>query len=162
MISLAKLEDIPIIRKIAYETWPVAYGEILSAEQIQHMLSNFYSTDVLTSEIEKGLEILLYKAHEEYVGYAGFQINHQLPKTAHLHKLYVLPRMQGKFIGHQLLNDVMMRCKNAGCETLSLNVNRFNKAKTFYEKFGFKIIETVDIEIGNGYLMEDFMMQKVL
>jgi hypothetical protein len=38
-------------------------------------------------------------------------------------------------------------------------VNRYNKAKDFYEKAGFKIIETVDIEIGNGFYMNDYVME---
>ena len=43
-----------------------------------------------------------------------------------------------------------------------LNVNRFNKALSFYERMGFKVIDEVNIEIGNGYLMEDYVMEKQL
>ena len=47
-------------------------------------------------------------------------------------------------------------------KTLSLNVNRFNSALTFYEKIGFKIIDEVNVDIGNGYFMEDYIMEKQL
>ena len=43
-----------------------------------------------------------------------------------------------------------------------LNVNRFNKALSFYERMGFKVIDEVNIEIGNGYLMEDYVMEKTI
>ncbi len=162
MISIATIKDLPIIQSLAKQTWPETYGEILSAAQVEYMLEKFYSINALEQNLKSGHILLLYRAHNEYEGFAGFEINDEFPKTAHLHKLYVLPKMQGKFIGHQLLNDVMMRCKNADCKTLSLNVNRFNKAKTFYEKFGFRNIKNVDIEIGNGYLMEDFILEKVI
>lgn len=45
---------------------------------------------------------------------------------------------------------------------LELNVNRQNKARIFYEKFGFVIVEEKDIPIGNGYFMNDYVMQKVI
>ena len=45
---------------------------------------------------------------------------------------------------------------------LTLNVNRFNKAIDFYLKNGFKIIKEENIEIGNGFLMEDYVMEKIL
>jgi hypothetical protein len=45
---------------------------------------------------------------------------------------------------------------------LSLNVNRFYKACAFYHKKGSEIIKEVDIEIGHGYLMEDYVTEKRL
>ena len=45
---------------------------------------------------------------------------------------------------------------------IELNVNRFNKAIYFYQKNQFEIVEEVDIEIGNGYLMEDYVMKRNL
>jgi len=38
-------------------------------------------------------------------------------------------------------------------------VNRYNKAKDFYEKAGFIIKETADIEIGGGFFMNDYVME---
>jgi ribosomal protein S18 acetylase RimI-like enzyme len=50
--------------------------------------------------------------------------------------------------------------KNA--KALQLQVNRFNKAKEFYEKLGFTVIKTADFDIGNGYFMNDYVMEKKL
>ena len=43
-----------------------------------------------------------------------------------------------------------------------LNVNRYNKATDFYIKLGFEISYEEDIDIGNGFLMEDYVMKKRL
>ena len=52
------------------------------------------------------------------------------------------------------------RAKSFKNDVLFLNVNRFNKAQYFYKKLGFEVAYEEDIEIGNGYLMEDFVMEK--
>jgi ribosomal protein S18 acetylase RimI-like enzyme len=48
-------------------------------------------------------------------------------------------------------------------ECFSLTVNRQNfKAINFYFKNGFVIDEVADFEIGNGFVMNDFVMKKEL
>ena len=69
-------------------------------------------------------------------------------------KLYVLPEAHGKGLGKLLMNEVRNKAMEAGADSLELNVNRYNNAKDFYEKIGFVVKETVDIEIGNGFLYE--------
>ncbi len=160
-ISEAVPEDFGSIQHIAYKTWPVAYGAILSAEQLDFMLNKFYSVESLTANIVAGHTFLLAKVSSEVVGFAGYEINYK-PQTTHVHKLYVIPEMQGRNIGEKLLTSVQSIALQSDQLAVSLNVNRFNKAITFYEKLGYSIAESVDIEIGNGYLMEDFIMKKAI
>ncbi|RZL05186.1 MAG: GNAT family N-acetyltransferase, partial [Pedobacter sp.] len=79
-----------------------------------------------------------------------------------LHKLYVLPEMHGKGIGKILMNEVLNQVKRLGGRALHLNVNKKNKAKTFYEKAGFEIKEAVNLDIGNGFFMDDYVMEMKL
>ena len=76
-----------------------------------------------------------------------------------LHKIYALPDQQGKGIGKFIINYISGEIKPIGATALQLNVNRYNKAKGFYEKLGFKVIGEEDIDIGNGYLMNDYIME---
>ena len=71
-----------------------------------------------------------------------------------------MPETQGKGFGIQFINEIEKRAQEANNKLLFLNVNRFNKAQYFYKKLGFEIAYEEDIEIGNGYLMEDFVMEK--
>ncbi len=79
-----------------------------------------------------------------------------------LHKIYVLPEKQGKGIGRGLIAYVISRIHPLGATKLELNVNRHNKAKDFYIRLGFQVIREEDIAIGEGYFMNDYVMEKFL
>jgi len=79
-----------------------------------------------------------------------------------LHKIYLSPSLQGKGIGRFLLEEMEKKAKTLGAEKLFLNVNRFNKAIHFYQRHGYNILREEDIDIGNGYFMNDYVMQKNL
>ena len=158
----ANTSQLPLIAQLAYAIWPVAYGEILSKEQLTYMLSKFYSVEALTEQLEKRNHVfLLIEENERFVGFASYESNIENHKTK-IHKIYVLPETQGKGFGVQLINEIETRAKKSQNDILFLNVNRFNKAQYFYKKLGFEIAFEEDIEIGNGYLMEDFVMEKKL
>ena len=67
--------------------------------------------------------------------------------------------MHGKGVGKILMNEVVNLTSKEGGQSLQLNVNRNNKAKDFYLKAGFNIKETVDLDIGNGFFMNDYVME---
>lgn len=158
----ANTSQLPLIAQLAYAIWPVAYGEILSKEQLTYMLGKFYSLEALTDQLEKRNHVfLLIEENERFVGFASYESNIENHKTK-IHKIYVLPETQGKGFGVQLINEIETRAKKSQNDILFLNVNRFNKAQYFYKKLGFEIAFEEDIEIGNGYLMEDFVMEKKL
>ena len=158
----AKEEDLLTIRSLAEHTWPTAYGDIISAEQISFMLDKMYNKGELLEQMRNGHHFILASELKEDVGFAGFSALNLEAKTFKLHKLYVLPKMHGKGVGKILMNEVVSLVKAQGGEFLQLNVNRDNKAKDFYEKAGFKIKETVDLDIGNGFYMNDYVMEKEL
>jgi ribosomal protein S18 acetylase RimI-like enzyme len=158
-ISVATKNQLPIIQELTYKIWPVAYGEILSNEQLDYMLHKFYETSYLESQIDNGQVFLLAEENGIHYGFASYELNCNNSNKTKIHKLYVLPETQGKGLGKQLVVYIKGIAKEHQNEAVFLNVNRFNKALSFYEKLGFTNIETIDIEIGNGYLMEDYIME---
>ncbi len=84
------------------------------------------------------------------------------PQTYKLHKIYVLPSQQGKGSGKFIIDQLTNAMKIKGASALQLNVNRNNPAKSFYEKIGFAVIKEEDIDIGSGYFMNDYVMEKKL
>lgn len=164
MISIIKatVADLKIINEIAHRTWPLTYGEILSQAQLEYMLDAFYSESALLANIENGHEFILAKENDICLGFASFEHHYQNKKATKIHKIYILPETQGKGIGKLLIDSIAQFAKKNNSNSLLLNVNRFNKALTFYQKLGFEIIEVIDIELEHGYLMEDYVMEKIL
>ena len=96
---------------------------------------------------------------EEPIGFASWSPAAG-PGVYKLHKLYVLPGRQGKGLGKAILEFISEDIAPLGARVLKLNVNRHNKARRFYEKLGFTVIGEEDIDIGNNYFMNDYVMEK--
>lgn len=160
---LAKV-DLQIVQAIAHRTWPNTFGEILSPAQISYMLKMMYDLSVLEAQSDKGHTFLLIEEDGQEMGFAGFELNYYAegPK-AKLHKIYLLPASQGKGMGKKLILDVARRAKEAGQQSLLLNVNKYNqKAIEFYQYIGFVEIYKEVIDIGHGYVMDDVVMELAL
>jgi ribosomal protein S18 acetylase RimI-like enzyme len=163
MILEANLNDIKNIQKIAYQTWPITYGSILSEEQLKYMLDLVYSDKALTNEFEKQQQLFyIISENDQILGFIGIEHHYKNNPTTRIHKIYLLPETQGKGYGKTTIEAIEKMALENNSEALSLNVNRFNSALGFYKKIGFEIIDEVNIDIGNGYLMEDYVMEKKL
>jgi diamine N-acetyltransferase len=162
IIRKATVNDVEAIRSIADKTWLNAYSTILEKEQLDYMLGTIYSTENLTNQIKHNTQTyLLLIEDEKTVAFGAYSPREEDPEIYKLHKLYCLPETQGKGYGKILLNEVISQTIQAGKHTLDLNVNRYNKAKTFYKKMGFQVAYEEDIPIGK-YWMNDFVMRKEL
>ncbi|UOQ76293.1 GNAT family N-acetyltransferase [Hymenobacter sp. 5516J-16] len=160
-IQSATLADIPTIIGLAEATWEPTYRFIISREQIDYMYRVIYTPASLERQMtEQGHTFLLVYVDGEASGYASFsaQPGEGLYK---LHKIYVLPSAQGQGLGQQLVQAVEQTVREAGGQTLELNVNRHNPALAFYERLGFQLHREEDIAIG-PYWMNDYVMRKEL
>lgn len=161
MITLrkAKEDDIEIIMDIAAATWPSTYLDIIGQAQIDYMLDKMYNKGELLKQFMEGHIFLIAEEGENQFGFAGYSIIGHDARIYKLHKLYVLPSAHGKGVGKILINEVFNQVKDAGGSALQLNVNKHNKAKDFYLKGGFTIKESVKLAIGEGYFMDDYVME---
>ena len=157
-LKLASAEELPVVRSIALRTWPTAYGNILSSEQLQYMLELMYSTEALSRQLEQGHDFVLIGSEGEWQGFASYEHGTKGGSTSRLHKLYVLPDSQGQGLGKALLRWVIAKAIEHGSQTLELNVNRFNKALHFYKAEGFRIVHDEVIDIGSGFVMDDHVL----
>lgn len=150
--------DINTIGYLAQQIWPDTYGKILSQEQLTYMLDLFYNPTALLRQMQEDKhQFIIVEQEEEAIGFAAW--GPAQPGMAKLHKLYVAPATQGKGLGRLMLDFIYNALREEGVSRLRLNVNRHNKAQRFYEKLGFAVIGEEDIDIGNGYYMNDFIME---
>lgn len=157
-VRRAGAPEIPIIQSLAHEVWPATYQSILEPAQINYMMDQMYSTSSLKQQIEVGHEFVIIYDDNEPVGFASFS---RLQKdTYKIHKLYVLANQQGKGTGRFAIERIAGAMLKEGATRMQLNVNRNNTAKGFYEKLGFAVIGEENIDIGHGYFMDDFIMEK--
>jgi len=159
-IRLATVEDIPTIAEIASITWAVAYKDILSEEQREYMLKMMYSFESLNQQMKNEQTFLIAELSQKVVGFLSYELAYIKSNGMKIHKYYVLPEVQGKGVGSALLQKAEQIATKNTIEFITLNVNRYNLTIQHYLSKGFVIIKSEDISIGNGYLMEDFVMQK--
>ena len=160
LLKKAMEADLPTIQHIANVTWGPTYTHIIGQDQVDYMLEKMYNTGVLLEQLAQGHKFLIAEQGSKNVGFASYSRDEG--NAFHMHKLYVLPEVQGQGVGKFLMNEVVNKVRMEGGKYLRLNVNRNNKAKGFYESAGFKIKESVDIEIGNGFQMNDYIMEKTI
>ncbi|UAY50805.1 GNAT family N-acetyltransferase [Ferruginibacter albus] len=160
MITIKKVDvsAIPIIIQLANLIWPLTYKDILTEEQIAYMMNLFYSEQSLKNQMERGHQFILALKDGIPVAYSSYFSKNK--KTIHLQKIYVMPDLQGHGIGQLLLGHIINDIEPFGYQAMTLNVNRYNKAVDFYKRIGFEILKEEDIDIGNGYFMNDYVMQK--
>ena len=174
-IVRATHDDIPLIERLARLTWPATFRDILSTDQIEYMLGMMYAPAALRKQMDRGHIFHLVLASDapgagtyagtgsryRAVGYVSHEPDY-LQETTKIHKLYVLPGAQGKGYGRALIRKVETEARRADQRKLRLDVNFQNKAVDFYERLGFEKIARHDTDIGNGFLMEDWQMEKKL
>lgn len=161
-IRTATVDDIPLINQLGEQAFYPTYLPFISAAQVAYMFHKMYDADALLQQM-KGRGDLFFIASENGLdlGFAAFQINYHQGETK-LHKLYVLPQFQSKSVGMILLHAVEGHARRCGQESLLLNVNRYNKAVGFYNHLGYSVFKEEDIDIGQGYFMNDYEMKKSL
>jgi ribosomal protein S18 acetylase RimI-like enzyme len=159
-IRNATLKDIPLIRDLTFKVWPQTYSAILTREQIDYMLELIYSEASLQKQMNDNHHFIIVHEGDSPVGFASY--SETKPQIYKLHKIYVIHNQQGKGTGRFVIDQIITNIKALGAKRLQLNVNRNNKAKDFYEKLGFTAIGEEDIDIGNGYFMNDYIMEKEL
>ncbi|MDR1896447.1 MAG: GNAT family N-acetyltransferase [Prevotellaceae bacterium] len=160
-IRNATLDDIPLINSLARIAWPATYSNMLSKEQLNYMFEMMYSLDSLKIQMtEKKHNYFILFDDDTPHGYISIHIVDG--EILYLEKIYVLPESQGKGYGELLLKKAEEFALSHSLYKIRLNMNRENKSRYFYEHLGFKIIGERDFHIGQGFYMNDYILEKSL
>lgn len=152
------------VQKIAYVAWPHTFADTLTPSQIDYMMNWMYDLEALETQVlDKNHIFLLAEEDGKYVGFCSYELNCLNSGKVKVHKIYLLPEVQRKGIGKQLISEVGLIAHKHGYEFVYLNVNRFNlKAIQAYLAMGFYESRREVIEIGNGFVMDDIVMEMKL
>lgn len=159
--TITEKKDLAAIRAIADEIWPETFAAILSPEQIRYMMNMMYAPDVMADELAHGYTFVLVRIHGQDAGY--IVCSPCCEQVMKIHKLYLLSRYHGEGIGQQMLAEAQRIARSRGFKRVRLNVNKKNiKAIRAYGRNGFTTVEAVKNPIGNGFYMDDYVMEKEL
>jgi len=153
-------EEIAEVARIASEIWREYYVSILTIEQIEYMVDKFQSVPAITDQIHnQGYEYyLIQRAGSSTVGYLS--VRPQEGKLF-LSKFYILQEHRGQGYASQAVAFLEKLCKERSLTHIWLTVNRHNASSiAVYEKKGFRMVREQVADIGNGYVMDDFVMEK--
>ena len=162
-ISAVRAADVTRVIALAREIWYLHYPGIITVAQIDYMLAQRYGEDLVRAQIGGGDicwdkievdDVLAGFVSVEYDSHAG---------TAKLDKIYVHPRFQRRGLGSALLNHVERRSAQRDCVRVWLQVNKNNAASiAVYRRNGYRIAESARFDIGLGFVMDDYILEKSL
>jgi len=162
-IVSARPDQIAGVRALAETVWRSHYPGIIPPQQIDYMLARGYADDALAPFVEgadRGLELAVVDGTP--VGFAAWYATDRVGEVK-LDKLYVLPAMQRGGVGAALIAHVAAKARALGAVSVILNVNKHNaQAIRAYEKHGFAVRKAVVVDIGEGFVMDDYVMEKRL
>ena len=152
-------ESIAKVATLAEEIWTEHYASILSAEQIRYMVDTFQSAEAIGRQLaEQHYRYYLVEAGGKTVGYVGIQPGEG---RLFLSKLYLRRAARGRGYAHRILAFLSGFCGGAGLSAIWLTVNRHNADSiAVYERLGFVKTREQAADIGNGYVMDDYIMEK--
>lgn len=154
-------KDIPLIQDLARRSWMHAYAEILSPEQIEYMLNTMYSEKEIGNHLQNPdyhYYLIFDEVNNSFEGFLGYQHGYE-EKTTKLHRIYLIPESKGKGIGKMAVHFLKERVVESLDARIILNVNKENKARKFYESQGFSVYNEVVVDIGQGFVMDDYEME---
>jgi diamine N-acetyltransferase len=152
-------EQADAVAALAREIWLAHYPDIISREQIEYMLAQRYRPELMREELGRGG--LWWDTLVLDTGLAGFSSYFLAggPGEMKLDKLYVRPSVQRRGYGGMLIARAAEVARNQGCARLVLSVNKRNTgAIACYRKYGFVVVDAVVKDIGEGFVMDDYIM----
>jgi len=161
-IRKAQRHELNILEKLARAIWPSTYSDIISAAQIEFMLSWMYSEQTLQSQFNQGHEFYILSEQNSDLGFLALEWittnTNNKQQLLKINKLYILGQQQNKGFGKALIQKAIQRASKTNVSEIILQVNKANKAKDFYAHLGFQIKEEAIFDIGNGFVMDDYIM----
>ena len=155
--------EIEAVIPMAREIWVAHYVPIIGQAQVDYMLGKRFTAESLRSFIgahDRWFEVLKYEG--ERVGYCAYSL---LPEPAELKldQLYLHQKMRGKGLGGLMIRHIEARAHALGRTVLVLQVNKHNSESiAVYGKMGFSVREEAVFDIGGGFVMDDYIMEKRL
>ena len=151
-------EQLKTLAETANIVWHEFFPCILTEEQIDYMVDKFQSYEAMKNQMKNdGYEYYFITADDKILGYTGIKKEQE---RLFLSKLYLLKENRGKGYASGAFEQLILYCKDNDLKSIYLTVNKHNEHTiAVYKKRGFEIIDTQVADIGNGFVMDDYIME---
>jgi ribosomal protein S18 acetylase RimI-like enzyme len=159
--AVTEVEQIKLVAQLAKEIWHEHYEAIIGKEQVDYMVEHFQSEKAITEQIRQaGYEYYLLKSLGGINGYLSI---HMEENALFLSKIYIAKRFRGRGSARKAIELLEEFCRRDGLSKIWLTVNRNNLSSiNAYESLGFVKAGTQVADIGAGFVMDDYIMEKTL
>lgn len=146
---------------LADEIWHEYFADLLSVEQIDYMVEKFLSFPVMRElSVHGSYGYWQVRVDGILAGFIGLEFQ---PDRLFLSKLYLRREMRGLHLGSRMLEMVYGQAKSHGYSRVWLTCNKYNAhSLDVYRAKGFVTFDAQVTDIGHGYVMDDYFMEKVL
>lgn len=159
MIPVVNDNQIAAVASLAHEIWNRHFVPIIGQAQVDYMLEKYQSGEAIRSQIDSGAAYFLSQKGGVYVGYLCL-VPDEPPGKMMISKIYVLSEFRGNGIASGFFEFTKKQCAERSLSVIWLTVNKNNsQAVQWYEKRGFRIKDKVKKDIGNGFFMDDYIME---
>ena len=168
-IPVKTISDQELLARMAGEIWRGYWPSIIGEAQTEYMVKKFQSFEAVTRDMaEHDYEYWFLVATEEdedgiEKSIVGFTGGHNEPETNRffISKIYLTPESRGHGYARRTIEFYEDLCFVRGHDAMYLTVNKHNDLGIrAYKGTGFQIIDSVETDIGEGFIMDDYVMEK--
>jgi RimJ/RimL family protein N-acetyltransferase len=161
MISIDRVHsenEVQLVAQLAHTIWNEHYVPIIGQDQVNYMVANFQSADAMAKQIQtEGYEYYIIRHLSVPAGYISIKLT---GNELFLSKFYIVKEKRGTGLGKEGLKFICDRARTLGANSVKLTVNKYNtNSIKAYEKMGFVNVGSVVADIGEGYVMDDYVMK---
>jgi diamine N-acetyltransferase len=162
LVAVQTNNELDKLAEIANIIWNEYFPSIIGQVQVDYMVEKFQSVSAFKKQIAEGYKYFWVIEEDERIGYVGLLSRPDIP-SMQISKFYLLKNWRGKGFARQIVDDISTLASTTNLNRLYLTVNKYNKSTIdVYLKLGFKKKSDLVIDIGNGFIMDDYEMEKLI
>jgi diamine N-acetyltransferase len=164
-VPVIRPEQLAAVAALAHEIWYEYYVPLIGRPQVDYMVAKFQNAQAMQAQIDEGYEYFLVQQQDAGgkwidIGYAAVQ--EQPGRVMFLSKFYLHHAARGSGTGRRCMEFIEGLAQRRGHSLLWLTVNKGNPAVQAYQRLGFRIAADLVMDIGGGFVMDDYRMEKAL
>ena len=157
--------ELDVVAGLAHDIWYEFYVPLIGRAQVDYMVAKFQNAPAMQAQIDQGYEYFLVRRQDASgassdIGYCAVQ--EQPERVMFLSKFYLHHEARGSGTGRRCMEFIEGLARRRGLNLLWLTVNKGNPAVQAYQRLGFRIAAELVMDIGGGFVMDDYRMEKRL